>query len=376
LWNKSLRHVSDTQKAESSIANGIIESLMDARIDAVGNVWAADNWNDLPIPAGRIHKLARSGVTVIYGNKPMSANKCGTILGHCIIAAALALFAYVPPVEAAQLPPLSQSVVGAVSEYTVKPGDTLGSIGARYGIDSRVLARVNGIQRASALVVGQKLHLDNRHVVPADLADGIVINLPQRLLFLLHDRSVVRQYPIAPGRPTWPTPIGTFEVVQMLEKPTWYVPKSIQEEWARAGKVVKTSVPPGPNNPLGRNWIGLSFPSLGIHGTNAPLSIYDFQSSGCIRLHSDDAEDLYGRLSVGDQGVIVYEPILLARVDARRIFLEVHRDVYGKKPVLAAAIKQLAEMNGIGRLINWSKASAVIDQKDGVAREVDDLGNN
>jgi len=115
---------------------------MGARINAVGTVWAADNWNDLPIPAGRIHKLARSGVTVIYGNKPMSANKCGTILGHCIIAAALALFAYVPPVEAAQLPPLSQSVVGAVSEYTVKPGDTLGSIGARYGIDLTCPERV------------------------------------------------------------------------------------------------------------------------------------------------------------------------------------------------------------------------------------------
>lgn len=306
----------------------------------------------------------------------MSTSKHTILLGHNIVAAAFVLFAHLPLVEAAQLPPLSRGVTGAVSEYVVKPGDTLGSIGARNGIEWRVLARLNGISPKKALAVGQTLYLDNRHVVPADLNDGIVINLPQRLLFLFRDKSVVRQYSVSPGRPAWPTPTGTFEVITMLEKPTWYVPKSIQEEWARAGKVVKTSVPPGPNNPLGRNWIGLSFPSLGIHGTNAPLSIYDFQSSGCIRLHSDDAEDLYGRLSVGDQGVIVYEPILLARVDARRIFLEVHRDVYGKKPVLAAAIKQLAEMNGIGRLINWSKASAVIDQKDGVAREVDDLGNN
>jgi len=303
-------------------------------------------------------------------------NKRSTMLGHSIVAAAFVLFAHVSPVEAAQLPPLSRGLTGTVSEYVVKPGDTLSSIGARNGIEWRVLARLNGISQKRALAVGQTLYLDNRHVVPTGLNDGIIINLPQRLLFLFHDKSVVRQYPIAPGRPAWPTPTGTFEVIKMLERPTWYVPRSIQDEMARAGKVVKTAVPPGHDNPLGRNWIGLSFPSIGIHGTNAPLSIYNFQSSGCIRLHSDDAEDLFGRLSVGDSGVIVYEPVLLARVDEGRIFLEVHRDVYGKKPVLAVAVKQLAEMNGISGLINWSKAVAVIDRKDGIAREIDNLGVN
>jgi L,D-transpeptidase ErfK/SrfK len=55
---------------------------------------------------------------------------------------------------------------------------------------------------------------------------------------------------------------------------------------------------------------------------------------------------------VGDPGIPVYEPVLLARVDEGRIYLEVHRDVYSKKPVLAAAVKQLAEMNGINSRIN------------------------
>src|SRR5579864_7466072 len=84
-----------------------------------------------------------------------------------------------------------------------------------------------------------------------------------------------------------------FSVIQMRENPTWYVPKSIQDEWARAGKVVKKTVPPGPGNPLGGYWMGLSFPSYGIHGTNAPLSIYDFQSRGCIRMHPEDAGSLF-----------------------------------------------------------------------------------
>jgi hypothetical protein len=57
----------------------------------------------------------------------------------------------------------------------------------------------------------------------------------------------------------------------------WSIPlcsvqrRSTNREWARGGKVVKKTVPPGPNNPLDGYWIGLSFPSYGIHGTNAPL---------------------------------------------------------------------------------------------------------
>jgi L,D-transpeptidase ErfK/SrfK len=290
------------------------------------------------------------------------------------LLAAWLLCLLAPAVRSAELPPLSQSLVGSVSEYVVKPGDTLSSIGARQGIAWTVLAKMNGIERAGALAVGQTLHLDNRHVVPGDLDDGLVINLPQRLLFLLRTKKVVANYPVAPGRPTWPTPTGSFKVVVMTENPIWYVPKSIQDEWARAGKVVKTSVPAGPGNPLGRNWIGLSFPSYGIHGTNAPLSIYDFQSSGCIRLHSDDAQELFGQLSVGEPGVIVYEPILLAHLDDGRIFLEVHRDVYNKKQILMASVRALAEANGFVGMVDWTKAASVIDRKDGLAEEIDRSG--
>jgi L,D-transpeptidase ErfK/SrfK len=305
---------------------------------------------------------------------PMPVTDGRNVLAVLFAAWLLCLLA--PDVRSAELPPLSQTLVGSVSEYKVKPGDTLSSIGARQGIEWKVLAKLNGIQSAKSLAVGQTLHLDNRHVAPSDLDDGLVINLPQRLLFLIRNKKVVTNYPVAPGRPSWPTPTGTFEVVEMTEKPTWYVPKSIQDEWARAGKVVKTSVPPGPGNPLGRNWIGLSFPSYGIHGTSAPLSIYDFQSSGCIRLHSDDAEELFGRLSVGDSGVIVYEPILLAHVNDGRVFLEVHRDVYNKKQILEASIQHVAEANGFSEIVDWSKVASVIDRKDGLAEEIDLSGAN
>ena len=199
------------------------------------------------------------------------------------------------------LPPLARQTVGSESRYTVKAGETLVSIGARNGIESATLAAMNGLKPKTTLKPGQVLDIDNRHIVPADLPDGILINLPQRKLFLLNDGKVQGNYPIGPGKAAFATPIGSFSVIQMRENPTWYVPKSIQDEWAHAGKVVKKTVPPGPNNPLGGYWMGLSFPSYGIHGTNAPLSIYDFQSRGCIRMHPDDAGALFRQVKVGQR---------------------------------------------------------------------------
>lgn len=114
--------------------------------------------------------------------------------------------------------------------------------------------------------------------------------------------------------------------------------KSIQDEWAQAGKAVKKTAPPGPNNPLGGYWIGPSFPSYGIHGTNAPLSIYDFQSRGCIRMHPEDAGALFRQVEVGQRSEIIYEPVLLAQLQYGAILLEVHRDPVQKEKRCTAAI--------------------------------------
>ena len=270
------------------------------------------------------------------------------------------------------LPPLAGQTVGNEFRYTVKAGDTLVSIGARNGIESGTLAAMNGLKAKTALKPGQVLDIDNRHIVPADLPDGILVNLPQRKLFLLDNGKVQGNYPIGPGKAVFATPIGSFSVIQMRENPTWYVPKSIQDEWAKAGKVVKKTVPPGPNNPLGGYWIGLSFPSYGIHGTNAPLSIYDFQSRGCIRMHPDDAGALFRQVEVGQRGEIIYEPVLLAQLQNGEILLEVHRDPYRKKSDAPLQfVRRLAGANDLAERIDWAKATEVASRAEGVAREID-----
>lgn len=269
------------------------------------------------------------------------------------------------------LPPLSHQVVGSEFRYTVKASESLASIGPRNGIESRILAEMNGLKPNTPLKPGQVLDIDNRHIVPADLSDGILINLPQRKLFLLDDGRVAGNYPIGPGKAAFASPVGSFSVIQMRESPTWYVPKSIQDEWAKAGKVVKKTVPPGPGNPLGGYWMGLSFPSYGIHGTNAPLSIYDFQSRGCIRMHPEDGGALFRRVRVGQPGEIIYEPVLLARLDDGEILLEAHRDPYKKMQRDALQfIRQWAAANDLSQRIDRNKAAQVISRNEGVARQI------
>jgi L,D-transpeptidase ErfK/SrfK len=255
-------------------------------------------------------------------------------------------------------------------------GDTFTSIGSRFGESPRVLASENGKQVTDHLNVGDLVHVDNRHVVPIEENDLIEVNLPQRMLFHFEDGNLTGAYPVAVGQPDrkWQTPTGSFTVIQMREDPTWRVPASIQQEEEAEGKEVVDEIEPGPNNPLGRYWIGLSFPIIGIHGTNHPISVYSYRTHGCVRLHPDDIAALFKTVELNDQGVIVYYPLMLALVDDGQIFLESDRDVYRKGTGGIEAVKALAQASKIDNLIDWSRASEVVADEDGIARDVTRVG--
>lgn len=265
---------------------------------------------------------------------------------------------------------LSDTLAGAELVYTVWAGDTLLAIGARHGVQVAVLARDNGLDSNSRLQPGQTLLIDNRHIIPKQLEDGILINLPQRMLFLLQGGSPIVYYPVGLGKPDWPTPTGEFTVLVKEENPTWDVPISIQEEMRREGKAVKTKVPPGPDNPLGKYWLGLSLSGIGIHGTIAPTSIYQFRSHGCIRLHPDDITAFFPLVSDEQEGEIIYAPVLLAQLDDGRIFLEVHRDIYKKGKDPLKRVQKLSADAKIDDQIDWQRVQQVVQRKEGIAREV------
>lgn len=283
-------------------------------------------------------------------------------------AVLLCVFLCVAPAGAAEIP-VSAQIAGREFLYAVREGDSLTAISARMGVDAGVLAAENGLSPDTMLRIGQKLRVDNRHIVPYALTNGIVVNIPQRMLFYLADGQLIRHFPVGLGRPDWRTPTGDFTIAVKEENPTWDVPQSIQEEMRREGKPVLTCVPPGPNNPLGRHWLGLSIPGIGIHGTIAPSSIYRFQTHGCIRAHPEDIAGLFPLVSRGTQGRLLYRPLLIARIGGQ-VFLEVHRDIYRRETDLRRSFAQMIQHADLGSRVDRSLAEAIIRKQEGIARDI------
>ncbi|HMA16847.1 MAG TPA: L,D-transpeptidase family protein [Thermoanaerobaculia bacterium] len=272
------------------------------------------------------------------------------------------------PQSPSQTPRPAGMVVGNAGTYTVKRGESLSSVSARLGIPRITLARANGLRADAWLWLGQRLLADNRHVVPALREDGILINVPQRVLFYFETGTLVAWYPVALGAPDWQTPLGISHVATKETDPVWDVPVSIQEEMRRNGQKVRKKVAPGPANPLGKFWMGLTPGSCGIHATNAPASIYQFRSHGCIRLHSDDAADLFSRVTIGTPVEIVYERVLLARSEEGEIFLEVHPDIYGRAPDALNKARELAGRYALTSELDWDLVRKAVQEEEGIAR--------
>ena len=114
----------------------------------------------------------------------------------------------------------------------------------------------------------------------------IVVSIPDRKLVLMENGAVKRVYPVAVGKPSTPSPAGQFTIVRRVSDPTY----------SHHGKVVA----PGPKNPVGSRWMGLSAKGYGIHGTNEPNSIGKAASHGCIRMGKADLEELYTLVEIGD----------------------------------------------------------------------------
>jgi lipoprotein-anchoring transpeptidase ErfK/SrfK len=145
---------------------------------------------------------------------------------------------------------------------------------------------------ASALAQGdqsaasQQISAGPQSMQPVATGRLIVVSIPDRKLVLMEGGSVKRVYPVAVGKPSTPSPAGQYTIVRRVSNPTY----------SHGGKVVG----PGPRNPVGSRWMGLSAKGYGIHGTNEPNSIGKAASHGCIRMGKANLEELFELVQVGD----------------------------------------------------------------------------
>ena len=126
----------------------------------------------------------------------------------------------------------------------------------------------------------------------------IVIRRSSNRLFLYSGMRYRRFFAVATGQTQDPTPLGRFKILVKWKNPWWYPPSS---PWAQG----QAPIPPGPDNPLGTRWMGLSAPGVGIHGTPSDGSIGYSVSHGCVRMHIPQAEWLFNHVTIGTTVFIV-----------------------------------------------------------------------
>ena len=282
------------------------------------------------------------------------------------------------PADAEQQEPFgSDRLVGTAGAYTVLKGDTLRMVAAKLGVSRTQLAAMNGLKQQDPLKPGKTLRYNNQRIIPAHrLRDGIVINIPDRMLYLYQQGSLTFSTAVALGTPTktkqfvWQTPTGKFKIVNKAKDPTWTVPPSIKEEMRLEGKEIIISIPPGPTNPLGKYAMKTSLPGILIHSTTKPWSIYTYASHGCIRVFPQRMEELFKLVKTNTQGEIIYKPVKLAVTDDGKILLEAHGDIYNKTKGLAAEAQALIRAQKLDGKVDWEKVKRVISRKAGVAEEI------
>jgi lipoprotein-anchoring transpeptidase ErfK/SrfK len=142
-----------------------------------------------------------------------------------------------------------------------------------------------------------------RAVVPfrsAEPAGTVVVDTASRYLYLVGGDGTAIRYGIGVGKEgfTWS---GVERVTRKAEWPDWTPPAEMIERRPELPDFMEG----GPDNPLGARAMYLGSTLYRIHGTNEDESIGYAVSSGCIRLLNDDVIDLYGRVRVGTEVVVL-----------------------------------------------------------------------
>ncbi|NTJ41435.1 L,D-transpeptidase [Agrobacterium larrymoorei] len=132
----------------------------------------------------------------------------------------------------------------------------------------------------------------------------IVIDTPNRFLYLVMGDGKARRYGVGVGKPGFEW-AGTHKVTRKAEWPSWTPPKEMITREAAKGHYLPAFMEGGPANPMGARAMYLGSTLYRIHGTNQPWTIGSNNSSGCIRMRNEDVTDLYERTKVGTRVIVI-----------------------------------------------------------------------
>jgi lipoprotein-anchoring transpeptidase ErfK/SrfK len=214
----------------------------------------------------------------------------------------------------APLPATRQSSDPAPMQQVAVQGPNLGGgfFEMLFGAPGRRPAQPGGYSGAPAESyygqsdAGEPQALNPRYLKQEVSYDGkeapgtIIIDTPERLLYLVEDGGRAMRYGIGVGRPgfTW---AGVHSVTNKREWPDWTPP----DDMLKRRPDLPRHMEGGPENPLGSRAMYLGSTLYRIHGSNEPWTIGTAVSSGCIRMRNEDVIDLYNRVKVGAKVVVI-----------------------------------------------------------------------
>lgn len=159
------------------------------------------------------------------------------------------------------------------------------AVAERFHMSQKLLKALNP---NTPLKAGNTITVYNPHQPNEILVKKVVVKRDENILYAYDEAdNLVASYPTTINRAR--TPKGTYKVTSRVLDPSYNSDFSSK----------KNIIAPGPNNPVGRVWIGISKPSFGIHGSPEPELISRQTSAGCVRLTNWDALGLFGAIEQG-----------------------------------------------------------------------------
>lgn len=237
--------------------------------------------------------------------------------------------------------------VGENVYHVVQDKEDIFTISRQYGLAPDHVLWANGLSERRPPKVGDNLLIPLRRLLPSAPPEStaIVLNLPERMLYLFRDGKFKENWGVAIGGSEHPTPIGTFRIMDKEKNPRWDPPAWLEQ----------ASVPPGPDNPLGDRWMQITPNMVGIHGTNNPDSIGSAASLGCVRLYPEAIHSVYDQVAVGTKVYAIYEQVRIGEEDNGELVWSFFPDPYNRQGVVQQAQRALSRARSEGHTISMAK---------------------
>jgi lipoprotein-anchoring transpeptidase ErfK/SrfK len=194
--------------------------------------------------------------------------------------------------DLSRLRPVPPTWLGKSQQPRLDYATMLELIAERHRAHPSLVRQLNPAVEWTNVIAGQSLIVPSvpTPVLPARLA-FLRIRLQDRILAGYDLRTnLLLQFPCSIAARLEKRPLGRLEVVVIAQDPAYTFNPAVFPESAEGRRLGrKLTIPPGPNNPVGVAWIGLSRPGYGIHGTPRPEDVGRTESHGCFRLANWDA---------------------------------------------------------------------------------------